>query len=544
MKVSLFTNTIFVIHKIDRNRLGRVSMKINKKGKIIVIAIALILVLGGSVGGYLYYDNMKKMVNRDVIYEGITIHGIDVGGMTKEDALKVLGDYIVEDNLSKKIVLNYEDKNWVMNYEDWGFKSNMEEIVDEAYTIGKDGSLRERYKTINSLLKDKISYDLKFVYDQEFIDKILNHIETSFINEPKNAIIEKINGQFVITEEVNGYELDKEASKAKVKEKLDAKEEGQVELVIKKYTPDVTKDMLEHVKDVLGTFHTNFGNDDPGRNTNLQVAANMMNGTLIMPGEVFSVMKSIGPVDSQHGYKNAPIIVNGKLVPGIGGGICQIATTVFNAVLLSELEIVERSNHSMPVGYVPLGQDATVSGTVVDFKFRNNKEYPLYVESYLANNKLHVTIYGDEQRSATRKVKFVPVVLETIPAPPGQIEYDSTLPKGQQFLKLAPKKGYRVKLLKEIYDNDTLVKTEVAAYSYYRPRASVTVLGQKVVEVSTDITPQSDPEDIDFMNMEEDIFGEEQTQDGMEQMEESTEIEDVNSSLDEGMETEPEEILP
>lgn len=469
-------------------------MQSRKKKKVLIFCVVFTLVIAGiggaSFGVYNYYEEMKEFVYRDVIYQGITIHNIDVGNMSKSEALHVLQDYITEDNLQKELILYYEDQNWILTYEDWGFETNIEQLVDKAYQVGKEGTLKERYEIIKDLENEKMTYDLNYEYDEAIIEEVLFSINESFNKEMKDAIIRKEDGAFNITPEVISYDLDIEESYKRIQEKLERREEGRVELVVNEYMPTMTTEHLSHVESVLGSFYTTFSDSNPNRNKNLEVAADKMDGTLLLPGEVFSLMEAIGPVDSENGYYSAPIIFNGKLIPGVGGGVCQVATTLYNAVLNAELEIVERRNHSMPVGYVPLGQDATVSGDVVDFKFKNNTEYPLYIESYIKENKLYALVFGHEARERERNIKYIPVVIETIAPPPEKIVYDETLSEGQEVVTLSPKNGYRVKLYKEIYENDVLIETAFVDYSYYYPRAGEKKLPPENEEEITDALPE------------------------------------------------------
>lgn len=449
--------------------------------KIIVLTLIILIGAGACGAGYVYYDHMVKLVEHDKIYDGITIHDIAVGGLTKSEAIQKLNQYITSDHEKKKLILFHGEENWVLNYLDWGFKADLEAMVDKAFSFGRSGNLFERYKMVTGLEDQTVKYDISYTYNEKKIDKILTYIEGKYNCEPVEATIKRVNGQFVVTEDVVGKTLDVKASRQRIKDKLDQREEGRVELVVMEKIPDLRKEFLDNIQDTIGAFHTEFSNSNYNRNKNLEVACVKMNNRLMMPGEVFSLMQSIGPVDTANGYKAAPIILNGKLIPGVGGGICQVATTVYNAVLNAELEIVQRQNHSMPVAYVPLGHDAAVSGSTLDFKFTNNMEFPIFLQAYALNNKLYVNIYGKETRPANRKIKYYPVVLSKIQPPPTQVKYDPKLPSGKEVFELTPKAGYKVKLMKETAVDGKVMETVVANQSYYRPRAGIKKVGSKKV---------------------------------------------------------------
>lgn len=452
-----------------------------------ITSIVLILIVALSGLGYwtyTKYNDMEEQVNRAVIYEGIRIQGIDVGNKTKQEAYDLLSKYIQENEDAKQLVVYYGDLNWILTYEDWGLEANVEEMVNKAYALGKDGTVFERYKFIKSLKESGAHYDLSFDYNRDIITSVLEDINSQLNKDVKDATITRISNAFQISEEEIALLVDVKASRKKIIESLMNHDEGKVQLVVEEMLPTMTKQYLGHVKDVVGGFYTKVSRGNPQRDENLRVAASKLDGLLLMPGEVLSTMESIGPVDLAHGYKEAPIILKGKIVPGVGGGICQVATTLYNAVLQAELEVVERRNHSMPISYVPLGKDAVVSGSVLDFKFKNNTEYPIYIESYMKDHRLYVNLYGEETRDMNRFVQYEPIVIEKLAPPEEVIELDETLEPGSEEIVVEAKDGYRVKLLKHIFVDDKRVSTEVVNYSYYKPRAREKKIGPALPEVA------------------------------------------------------------
>lgn len=152
---------------------------------------------------------------------------------------------------------------------------------------------------------------------------------------------------------------------------------------------------LERIKRQIGSYSTSFSSGDSGRNHNILLSSNSIDGKLVMPGEVFSFNDATGLRDRANGYRESIVIVNKKPVLGIGGGVCQTSSTLYNALSSTGIEIVERHNHSLPVGYVPLGQDATVADYSLDFRFRNNFDYPIFIKSDIVGNTVQIRIYGE-----------------------------------------------------------------------------------------------------------------------------------------------------
>jgi len=155
----------------------------------------------------------------------------------------------------------------------------------------------------------------------------------------------------------------------------------------------------------MGTYSTKFNSSQKERSYNISLSSNAIDGTILLPGDVFSFNEIVGPRSTSAGYKTAPVIFEGELVDGIGGGVCQVSSTIYNSVLKSQLGVVERVNHSIPSTYVPKGLDATVAYGFLDFKFKNTTDFPIYIESFVNKNILTVNIYGHQTNN--REVKLI-----------------------------------------------------------------------------------------------------------------------------------------
>lgn len=160
------------------------------------------------------------------------------------------------------------------------------------------------------------------------------------------------------------------------------------------------------MKDLLGSYSTNYSSSTQNRCANISNAAGKINGTVLYPGEEFSVYEAIGPLDGSNGYELAGAYENGQTVQSYGGGVCQVSTTLYNAAILAELEITERSNHSMIVTYVKPSMDAAIAGDYKDLKFVNNQDTPIFIEGYTQGKNIYFNIFGQETRPANRKVSY------------------------------------------------------------------------------------------------------------------------------------------
>ena len=187
----------------------------------------------------------------------------------------------------------------------------------------------------------------------------------------------------------------------------------------------------------------------------------------------------LGPQTYENGYRNAAVIVNGKIEDGLAGGVCQITSTLYNAVILAELQIVERSNHSLAVSYVPLGQDAAIAGDYKDLKFKNNTDYPVYIEAYISGNKLIANVYGHEIHDSSRQVKFENVVNSVIEKPAEKVTEDNTKPKGYREVTHYGKEGKKVTTYKIVYENGKQISKDYFSTSTYRATADEVTVGTK-----------------------------------------------------------------
>ena len=275
------------------------------------------------------------------------------------------------------------------------------------------------------------------------------------VPEASDASITRANGEFVLTPSVVGTTVDLEATGAAIGEAFSQADgaSGTVSAaaVVTEKQPEITTEELSSIKDVLGTFSTSFKTSGASRSTNLQVGAAKINGRVLMPGEVLSGYECMQPFTVANGYRAATAYENGRSVDSIGGGVCQISTTLYNASLLAELEIVQRQNHSMTVGYVKPSMDAAIAGTYKDIKIRNPYDTPIYVEGVTSGKTLTFTIYGKETRPANRTLKFESVTLQVMGAGAPIEQVDNSLAPGARVKVDSGHTGLKSELYKCVY---------------------------------------------------------------------------------------------
>lgn len=415
------------------------------------IVIFFILFLGIT----LYISSSDKIIT------GIYIKGVEVAGLTKEQAIeKVTNEF--NNVLPNNLTVVHGEYETQLNLEDLGTNLNIEEAVNSAYNIGRDSNI---FKNMGTIIKNLVSInnlDLNVTVNTEQCTSILNDISTKLPDTVVQSSYYVEGNKLIITRGKSGNVVDVTPSIENIKNKIQdltyasskielvtvAKEpdaididkihneiykepvnayyttnpyvvyphengvdfnisvdeanamlnevKDEYEIPLKYTAPSVTTNMIgtEAFPDLLAKFSTNYNARDTDRTTNLRLAAEKINGTVLMPGETFSYNTIVGERTIAAGYKEAAMYQNGEVVDGLGGGICQISTTLYNAVLYSNLEIVERRNHQFVPSYASAGRDATVVYGSIDFRFKNTRNYPVKILCTVSGGVAKCEIYG------------------------------------------------------------------------------------------------------------------------------------------------------
>ncbi len=422
---------------------------------------------------------IRSFAEDNKISEGIYIGEVYVGGQTPEEAGKTIESY-VKGLLGRNITLyTVSDETITVTPGEIGFAWSNPEVVEEAYNIGRTGNVVSRYKEKKDLERSNRVLDLQYTVDDELVKKILNEKCSVYDVAAVEGKIERVDGSFVITGGVAGETLDIEASAGQLEHYLCSEWAGDdtsYHLVVVTKNPEGSEADLALVKDELGTFSTSFKSSNESRSTNIRNGASLINGNIIYPGEEYSFYEHVAPITYDNGYLVGQAYYSGRVVDSVGGGICQVSTTLYNAVLYSELQITERHNHGMTVSYVDPGRDATIAeSSGKDFKFVNTTDAPIYIDAYTTSDKqIVVTLYGHETRPASREVVLESEVLsKSVPEEVVFVE-DPAQPVGYVSIQGAHT-GYKAKLWKTVTENGVSEKTEVNTSTYAASPRYVTV---------------------------------------------------------------------
>lgn len=368
----------------------------NHRNNYILGLVAILVILTSIVSGYLAYHYSEIKYWDKLIYPGVTVEGINLSGKTKEQAALVIKQIYSDKISNNKINISAADKKYILDYSKINPKYNLKEVIDQAYAYGKSFNLFHKYSIIKS--PKVVNYKLKFSCDISPIKSMLTKIEKDVNEEPVNASLEISGEKFNIVSEQNGTKLQKEKLEKDILSQVDSGMLENVELKASMQIsePRIKGNMLKSINTRIGEFSTSFGSiSSSERANNIAIATKSINGTVLLPGEIFSFNDVVGERTEDRGYEAAPVIINNKLESGLGGGICQVSTTLYNAVNNAGLSSIERTHHTLPVHYVASGMDATVDFGNIDYKFKNTLKYPVYIEAYTSGGNVTFNLYSN-----------------------------------------------------------------------------------------------------------------------------------------------------
>lgn len=528
-----------------------IKEKKNKKVLPIVITTILICVL-------LLFSVIFALlnINNDKIMSGISIMGIDVSELGKEEATKKLQE-LTENKASEDISLKYEEFETSINGNQFNISYDVEKAVAQAYNIGRDGNIIVNNYSVLFAKLFKKNIDIQINYDEKLFSSKLQDVsakipgavkQSNYYIEDENLIIVKgkaglkikeaeikesifkqleniLNKNEIVTIPVETVEADaidlnkikeeiyKEPQDAYVSknpttvhphvngvdfkisieeaQKLIEEDKEEYTIPLKITIPKKTIKNLgeEAFPDLISTYTTRYDASNYNRSNNLSIAAKKVNGTVLMPGETFSYNKVVGERTIAAGYKEAGAYAGGKVIQSVGGGICQISSTLYNTALLANLEIVDRSNHQFETGYVAASRDATVAWPSLDFKFKNTRTYPIKIVASAKSGVAKISIYGIKEETEY-EVVIQSKVLSYIPNTTKYIE-DSSLEEGKEVVEQSGHNGCQSEAYRILKLNGKVVSKTLLSRDTYDAMQTIIRRGTKKKEAAptTPATP-------------------------------------------------------
>ena len=482
-------------------------------------------------------------MNSTTILNGISIQGIDVSNLTKEEALNKIS-LAVNEHISPNMQAYHGEFECEFSPSQLDANFDITSAVDKAYGIGRSDNIFKNNFSILNVLMSGLNINIEVTYDTESLNSIITNINDLLPDKLVNPDYYIDNTSLIITSGTDGYIVDNNKFTYEVLQALsNIRESSRFEIPVKNATAsninideiykniyksptdayfttnpytfypsstglefdisiDDAKKMLEEKQeqytiplkitypnvstndigfdafpDQLSSFSTSFKSSNSNRSTNIRLCASKINGVVLMPGETFSFNSTVGKRTPEAGYKEAPAYLNGKTIMDYGGGICQVSSTLYNAVLYSNLKITERYNHGYQPSYVKSGLDATVSWGGPDFKFTNNRNYPIKIMTDTSNKILNIYIYGLKTEN-DYTVKLEARYLSTIYYST-TYQKDSSLAPGETRTIQSGSNGCKTATYKYLYDKaGNLVSSECISRDTYNPHNAIIAVGE------------------------------------------------------------------
>ncbi|MDD4568826.1 MAG: VanW family protein [Tepidanaerobacteraceae bacterium] len=411
-----------------------------------------------------------------LIPSGIFICDLDVGGLTRDEAEDKLQE-LAEEIKKEAIILIFCNDRWVFSVSEH-VDIDVQQSIDNIFTYTQNKSLLQRVAMRQLLKKEPKRMNLVIKYKENKLRQTFDKLNDAIMIEPLDASF-KIYGDIVhIVDDVKGRFLDEGKLRENIIKGI-CMGNGNLDIPVKQWKADKTKENLKamEIKTKVAEYSTKFNKSIKGRTENIRLAGEKLNGCLLSPNEVFSFNEIVGERTEEKGYKEAQVFINNQTVSDIGGGVCQVSSTLYNLALLIDLEIIERVNHSLPVSYVPLGRDATVNYNTIDLKFKNNTGSYLLLTSEIVDNKFTVKFFGSEKKY--NYTELLSEIIMTIPSPV-TIKKDYNIAKGEVKIKEGTL-GYKANLWKK-YVNEKNGDRLLISKDIYNPTPTILYVGEKVKE--------------------------------------------------------------
>lgn len=374
--------------------------------KLIILGLALSLVAcNGDKSKKSTYKQSRLsdegLLKSMAIYQGVSVEGIDLAGANKLVAKELLQEKFEKD-LDKEVKLTYEDKVYNLTLRDLGYFYDYDKIIEEAYSLGREGDDEKRLKDIKNLKKEKKDFELEHSFSEDKARESLSAIreETKISGEGGKIAYDPDLDELTAKVEDPGKAIDLNDAISKVKD-LDFEKPGDIAMVSEKVLEnEEAAQLIARVKGMVSSSVSCFGTWFWERAENVRLSTAELNGLVIMPGETFSFNEYIGDTPYERGYQDAVIIQGTTEVPGKGGGVCQTSTGLYQAVLRAGLEIVERHPHTLIMPYSDGGLDAAVDYGLIDLKLRNPYDFPVLIKTYYVDQEngtgeIHFEVWGD-----------------------------------------------------------------------------------------------------------------------------------------------------
>lgn len=445
---------------------------------ISAMSVALLL------GCQFFFEN--TITGKEKFYNNTRINGIDVGGMSVAEAENVvLTDML---NSKKEIEIEFvsKDKSWILNGSDFEVSNKIQSLVKQISMYGKNGNFFQNLKKSKEIEENGKDFQISYVNIladvNAKIEQIVEEVEqecrpASLVFQPNDEEI------FLVDKGQNAVLVDRDKLYKEIENGLKSGKKTKIEIPIIEIENQVDIDALKNSVVKRSEFSTNYQTSSAARKINVKKAIESFNGMIVEPGQTISFNETTGKRTEENGYKNAHIIVGGVYVDGIGGGVCQASTTLYNALLLADVDVLSANHHSLPASYVPLSFDAMVSGSYSDLVFKNTLDNPIYIKTYADDSNVKVEIYGqkfDDGVTIKRRAELVKVLPhngDKIVADTKGEYTNRILYKGEYLRIKYPREGYESKGYLQYYKDGKLDHEKEIRHDFYLAQDGIVMEG-------------------------------------------------------------------
>lgn len=468
---------------------SNVKVKKHKKLSILWLLVTAFIAVGLLLFCQFYFGD--SINSKTTFYQNTHINGVDVSGLTRTQADNLLSQKLIESKENINITLSSEENHWLITGEDLSIIANTRPTLDEVINYGREGNIFTKKKAEKEIKKEglyvNIPYEDMLGGLEEQVEKVVSEVENAPL--PCGIIFEpESENMFSLGEATSGKVVDKEALKKEINNVLTNGGQGTIIIPTREILPD--KDMSDFIDQITlrSSFKTGYEKSSSDRKSNIKLALSKFNGLIVEPNEEISFNKITGARTKSNGYKTAKIIIGGKYVDGVGGGVCQASTTLYNALIRSDIEILQVNHHTLPASYVPLSFDAMVSEGYADLVFKNNLDTPIFIKTICTNNDITVEIYGEpleDGLTINTRAELVKVLPhggdDIIKDTKGEYE-DKVLYKGEYYRLKYPQEGYETRGYIEYYRNGEKVDEKEIRHDKYMPQNGIIVEGCYTLE--------------------------------------------------------------
>lgn len=452
---------------------------------VVTLAAAAIFMFSQST---LTEQQWEDIYQNGIYYKGIRIDGIDVGGLTMAQAEQLVRGRMQQRISNVRVTIDNNGQQYVLDKDDFVIADNVSSILKEALAFAREGSRFEIGRQLKETEKNGLDFSTDYTVNPLSAKQRIADIALTVDVSATNATVQVNKGdrknRFDYTDEASGLKVDQDALYAAVERQVRLRTYGTVNMPLSEVSPTITKKELIANTVLRAKASTSFGKSPYNRDSrvfNIKKAVELINGYVLHPGKEFSTNTVLGPREYDLGWQPAPAVVRGGSEDQAGGGVCQVSTTMYNAVLKADLEVVNRQGHSIKLSYVDGGLDATINTGTIDFIYSNSSDHDIYIFCWVNSGAQTVNfeIYGAPFPNDYDEIRLTSERLETLePAGDMIVMVDKTKPYGYAEVVVKRRDGFIFATYKHYYKNGVEVgKPELIGKTKYKPYAGEKIVG-------------------------------------------------------------------